>query len=145
MAKDMNSVNVTGRLGADPEVRYSQSGEALASLRLAVSGSKKSGDGWEEETTWLDVTCFGKTAENVGQYLQKGSRVAVVARLKEDQWNDKTTGEKRRKVKLVASDVVFLDGPKDGQARPMRGKTPEPIPGENGPRATDLIEDDLPF
>lgn len=144
MSKDMNSVQITGRLGRDPEVRYSQGGEPICSLSVAVSGTKKAGDQWVEDATWVNVTVFGKQAESCGQFLAKGSRVGVSGRLVLEQWQDKKTDEKREKLKVVASDVVFLT-PRSEADSPSRPSSSTKSPATSATGDQGFADDNLPF
>src|SRR5512138_595249 len=108
----VNKVILIGNLGKDPEVRYTQGGQAVANLRIATSRSwtdKASGQR-KEETEWHDVEVWGKQAEQCGEYLAKGRQVYVEGRLKTDKWQDKTSGQERSRVKIVADSVRFLGG-----------------------------------
>src|SRR5579859_5239286 len=107
-----NKVVLVGNLTRDPELRYTPKGTAIAKLGLAVnrvwtneSGEKK------EEVTFVDVDVFGRTAENVGQYMRKGRPILVEGRLRLEQWDDKQTGQKRRRLGVVAETVQFLGSP----------------------------------
>lgn len=103
----MNSVNLVGRLGDDPEIRYTQDGTAIATFSLAVSRGR-------DETDWVDVTCWEQQAETVSQYVRKGHLVAVSGRLRQEKW-ETDAGEKRSKLGVVAQRVDFLT-PKDAAA-----------------------------
>jgi len=106
----VNKVILIGNLGKDPEVRYTTGGQAVANLRIATSRSwtdKQSGQK-KEETEWHDVEVWGKQAEQCGEFLAKGRQVYVEGRLKTDAWDDKQTGQKRSRVKVVAETVRFL-------------------------------------
>jgi len=108
----VNKVILIGNLGKDPEVRYTQGGQAVANLRIATSRSwtdKQSGQR-KEETEWHDVEVWGKQAEQCGEYLAKGRQVYVEGRLKTDKWQDKQSGQERSRVKVVADSVRFLGG-----------------------------------
>ena len=101
-----NTVILVGNLTRDPELRYTSNGKAIAKIGLAVNrtwtneaGEKK------EEVTFVDVDTFGRTAENVGQYMRKGSPILIEGRLRLDQWDDKQTGQKRTKLGVVADTV----------------------------------------
>jgi single-strand DNA-binding protein len=96
----MNTVCLTGRLGGDPETRYTDSGSTVTSFRFAVNGF-----GRDAAAIWIDVECWEKTAEVVMNYARKGHKLAITGRLKADEWTDKTTGQKRSKLKVVASQV----------------------------------------
>lgn len=107
---DLNKVFLMGRLTFDPELRRTPSGTAVAELRLATGRSWTGRDGErKEETLYIDVTVWDRQAETCCQYLHKGSGVHVEGYLKMDSWDDKTTGEKRSKVKVQAERVQFLD------------------------------------
>jgi single-strand DNA-binding protein len=105
MAVD-NQITVLGNLTADPELRYTNNGAAVTDLRIAVNRRwQKDGD-WVEETSFFDVTTWATLAENVAESLSSGNRVTIVGRLEEQRWEDKDSGEARRKVVIVADDVA---------------------------------------
>ena len=107
---DLNKVFLMGRLTFDPELRRTSSGMAVTELRMATSRSWLGKDGERrEETLFIDVTVWDRQAENCCQYLKKGSSIHVEGSLKMDAWDDKTTGEKRSKIKVHADRVQFLD------------------------------------
>ncbi len=112
---NLNKVMIIGNLTADPEVRTTPRGNTVAELRLAVNRvSSGPNDGERrEETTYLDVTCWGRTAEIAGQYLAKGRPVFIEGRLQQDTWEDKQTGQKRSKIRIVAENMQLL-GSRDG-------------------------------
>lgn len=112
MARGVNKVILVGHLGKDPEVRYSASGMAVASLNVATaSGVKDRQTGqWTEETEWHSVTLFDKLAETAKQYLRKGSQVYIEGRIKTDKWQDKNTGTDRYTTKIIAHDLQMLGG-----------------------------------
>jgi single-strand DNA-binding protein len=111
---DLNVVTVVGRLVRDcgqQEFSYLQSGTAVAKISIAVNRSKKQADGsWTDEASFFDVAIFGKTAENLHPYLQKGKQVVIKGFLKQDRWRDKQTGENRSKISIVADEVQLLGG-----------------------------------
>ena len=129
----VNRVIIVGNLGKDPEVRYTSGGQAVANLRIATSRSwtDKQTNQKKEETEWHDVEVWGKQAEQCGEYLSKGRQVYVEGRLKTDAWDDKASGQKKYRVKVVADTVRFLGGggagagrgagPGAGGARPPQG------------------------
>src|SRR6185369_12007201 len=147
-----NKVILMGNLTRDPELRYTPKGTAIAKVGLAVNrvwtneaGEKK------EDVTFIDVDIFGRTAENVGQYMRKGRPILVEGRLKLDQWDDKATGAKRSKLGVVAETVQFLGGaPGAGEgggapaapraARPAASNAPaaEPVEGDGPPESDDV-------
>src|SRR5580693_1329682 len=107
---DLNKVFLMGRLTFDPELRRTTGGTAVTELRMATSRSWTGRDGERrEETLFIDVTVWDRQAENCCQYLRKGRSVHVEGSLKLDSWDDKTTGEKRSKIRVTAERVQFLD------------------------------------
>jgi len=151
---DLNKVFLMGRLTFDPELRRTTTGTAVSELRLATTRTWSGRDGERrEETLFIDVTVWDRQAENCCQYLRKGSGVHIEGFLKVDTWDDKTTGEKRSKIRVNADRVQFLDsrraeigggtggGPDDdyGSAAPpardsaaRRGSPPSGRPGGGG-------------
>lgn len=112
---DVNLVVLVGRLTRDPEVRYTPSGTAIAQLGLAIGRKYKDQSGQlKEDTTFVDIDVFGRQAETAGQYLAKGRTVLIEGRLQLDQWEDKNSGQKRSKLKVVGNRVQFLGGPGEG-------------------------------
>ena len=107
---DLNKVFLMGRLTFDPELRRIPSGTAVTELRMATSRSWTGRDGERrEETLFIDVTVWDRQAETCCQYLRKGSSIHVEGYLRVDSWDDKTTGEKRSKIRVQADRVQFLD------------------------------------
>ena len=110
----VNKVTLIGRLGADPEVRYTQGGQPVASLRMATSENWTDRDGQRKERTeWHSITVWGKQAELCGQYLAKGRQVYVEGRLQTREYTDRE-GVNRKAVDIVANQVVFLGGRGEG-------------------------------
>jgi single-strand DNA-binding protein len=111
-----NRVILVGNLTRDPEIRYLQSGMAVADIGLAVNDRRKNANGeWVEETTFVDVTFWGRTAEVAGEYLSKGSPVLVEGRLKLDRWESKD-GQKQSKMRVVCERMQMLGGKGEGRA-----------------------------
>ncbi len=112
---NLNKVMIIGNLTADPEVRTTPRGNSVAELRLAVNRISSGPNEGErrEETTFLDVTCWGRTAEIAGQYLSKGRPVFIEGRLQQDTWEDKQTGQRRSKIRIVAENMQLL-GSREG-------------------------------
>lgn len=102
-----SSVSAIGTLGRDPEIRYGQSGTAICKFTIAVRDSykDKQSDEWKEETAWVDCVCFGPLAENVAASCTKGVQVMVSGKFKQDEWDDKETGQKRSKLTLKCDHV----------------------------------------
>jgi single-strand DNA-binding protein len=125
---NLNSVHLMGNLTRDPEVRHTPKGTAVCDISLAINRLLPDDGCGErrEEVTYVDVTLWGKTAENAGQYLAKGRSVFVDGRLALETWEDKQSGQKRSKLKVVAESLQFLG------SRPAQGATPE-APSETKP------------
>lgn len=110
----VNKVILLGNLGADPEVRYTQSGTAVCSLRMATNEVWNDRDGnRQERTEWHRITVWGKTAELCGQYLSKGRQVYVEGRLQSSEYTDRE-GINRKGWEVVSDRVVFLSGGERG-------------------------------
>ncbi len=107
---DLNEVRLIGRLTRDPELRTTPTGMAVSTLGLATNRKFKGQDGvLREETTFVDITCWSKTAEMAAKYGKKGRLIFIAGRLKFDSWDDKQTNQKRSKLSVVAENVQFLD------------------------------------
>lgn len=113
---NFNKVILLGNLTRDPEVRYTPKGTAVAEIGLAINRFIPASDGGEkrEETTFVDVTLWGRTAEIAGEYLKKGRPVLIEGRLQLDTWDDKTSGQKRSKLKVVGESMQLLGGKPGG-------------------------------
>lgn len=126
---DINNVVLVGRLVRDcgqQEFSYIQSGTAVAKISIAVNRSKKQADGsWVDEASFFDVAIFGKTAENLHHYLQKGKQVVIKGFLKQDRWQDKQTGENRSKISIVADEVQLLGGQNQQQGGNYQQNQPQ--------------------
>ena len=130
---DLNKVFLMGRLTFDPELRRTPNGTAVTELRMATSRAWTGKDGERrEETLYIDVTVWDRQAENCCQYLRKGRAIHVEGSLRMDTWDDKTTGEKRSKIKVTADRVQFLDSqrgePADGGPAPDDETSASPPP-----------------
>ena len=103
---DINSVVIVGRLTRDAELRYLNSGTAVASISIAVNRSKKDGDQWISEANFFDVSYFGKGAEGIKTYLTKGTQIAVQGSLRQDRWEK--DGQKFSRVNILADSIELL-------------------------------------
>lgn len=106
----VNKVFLLGNLTRDPELRYTANGFAVASFGLAINRKFKQNDEWKEETCFVDITVWGKQAENCAEYLHKGSSAFVEGRLNFRSWETEQ-GQKRNKLEVVASNIQFLSKP----------------------------------
>jgi single-strand DNA-binding protein len=111
-----NKVILVGNLTRDPQVRYTTGGTAVAEIGLAVNRQwfDKQSNSRRDETTFVDVTLWGRTAEIAGEYLGKGRPVLIEGRLQTDTWDDKETGQKRSKLRVVCENMTMLGSRGDG-------------------------------
>jgi single-strand DNA-binding protein len=111
-----NRVILVGNLTRDPQVRYTTGGTAVAEIGLAINHQwfDKQTNSRKEETTFVDVTLWGRTAEIAGEYLAKGRQVLIEGRLRTDSWDDKETGQKRSKLKVVCENMTMLGSRGEG-------------------------------
>lgn len=121
----MNKVTLIGRLGRDPEARYTQGGSCVCNLAVATTERRKDGDNWVEHTEWHRVTVFGKRAETVAEHLRKGSQVGIAGRLQSREWEK--DGHKQRSTDIIADEVEFL-GSRQGGEKPAPKPAAKPAP-----------------
>lgn len=114
----LNKVMLIGNLTRDPEVRYTPKGSAVCDIGLAVNRSYVTDNGEKvEEVTFVDITLWNKTAELAGKYLHKGRPVYIEGRLQMDTWEDRQTGQKRQRLKVIGDQMQFLGSPQGGGER----------------------------
>ena len=153
----VNKVILIGNCTRDPEVRYTPKGTAVADIGMAMNRYFSS-DGGEkrEETTFVDVTLWGRQAEVAGEYLKKGRPVYIEGRLQMDSWDDKNTGQKRTKLKIVGEQMQLLgrrDGGGGGSSSQQREESSQsnqsapqsPAENDGAQFETDSDDDDIPF
>ena len=132
-----NKVLLMGNLTRDPELRFTAGGAAVANFGIAVNRKYKQGEEWKEDVCFVDITVWGKLAENCTEYLSKGRSVFIDGRLNFSSWDGKD-GQKRNKLDVVANSVDFLSRPGSG------GDSSEKYSGKKGD--SQLPEkDDIPF
>ena len=156
----LNKVFLIGNLTRDPELRVTPKGTAICSFGLAVNRQYRDESGAaRDETTFVDIEAWGKQGELVSKYLTKGSPCMVEGRLRLDSWEDKTSGQKRSKLKVVLDNVQFLSRGPGGGAPAQGGDMGEPNeeprhspppPRSAGrpapaPESAPGLEDDVPF
>jgi single-strand DNA-binding protein len=143
----VNTVILVGNLGRDAELRYTPGGAAVATLNLATTETWNDKEGQrQEKTEWHRVILWGKQAETLNQYLQKGKQIYVEGRLQTRQWDDKD-GNKRYTTEVRGDRVVLLSSGSGGGGQRsggggMRSEMPQ---GEPSDVAPELSEDDIPF
>lgn len=125
-----NKVILMGNVTRDPEVRYTSGGSAVTEIGIAVNRywTDRNTNERKEETTFVDVTLWGRTAEIAGEYLGKGRPVMIEGRLQLDQWDDKETGQKRSKLRVVGESMQLLGGRSEGGAPSGGGGAPASRP-----------------
>ena len=169
MAKDLNKVQVIGRLGKDPDMRYTPTGAAVTAFSVASGRQWKDANGTSrEETEWFRCVAWDKLGEICNQYLTKGARVYIEGRLKTRKWADAETGADRYSTEVVISDMIMLDSRRapdigdddvpvfDEEEAPPPPPAAAPRPVQAGPRRTGppaaprnqpqpVGSDDIPF
>lgn len=175
MAGNFNKVILLGRLTRDPETRFTGNNMAITKVGLAITRRWKAADGQiKEEPTYIDCDAFGKTAENIGKFFSKGKPIFIEGHLRLDQWQDKTSGENRSKLKVVIDTFQFVEsrtgggagGPASGgmdadvssggyDEMDQQPPAPAQAPGRPGsarvvtrpsaPQPQEMTEDDIPF
>jgi single-strand DNA-binding protein len=148
MAKGtVNKVIIVGRLGKDPEMKYTASGTAVTNFNLATNYSMKDQEGnFIDKTEWHRVVAFGRTAEVAGEYLSKGRLVYVEGRLQTRSWEDQN-GQKRYTTEVVCSEMQLLGSRGEAEPKteePPQNETEETTAAPENPKTEDE-EDDLPF
>ncbi len=150
---NLNRVLLIGNLTRDPELRYTPKGTAVTEIGLAVNRVYSGEDGEKkEETTFVDVTLWARQAEIAGQYLKKGRPVFIEGRLQLDTWDDKQTGQKRSRLRVVAENLQLLGSRQEGEVSspvpaPRRSPSASAPAARPEPRDPDLDAepDDIPF
>ncbi len=157
---NLNKVMLIGNLTRDPELRYTPKGTAVADIALAINRVWNNEQNQrQEETTFVDITLWGRQAELAQQYLTKGRGCYIEGRLQMDTWDDKQSGQKRSKLKVVAESLQFLpqggQGGGEGGQRAENGQGQRPAQNSGGARRNDPpprdtgnpddFDDDIPF
>ena len=143
---NFNKVLLLGNLTRDPEVRYTPKGSAVAELGIACNRTYGSDTGERlQETTYVEIIAWSKLAEICGQYLRKGSSIFIEGRLQQDTWDDKATGQKRSKLRVVAENIQFLSQ-RSTAAAPADSTARTPVaPSESTHAAEVMGDDEIPF
>ncbi len=152
---NLNKVMLIGRLGQDPEIRYTQSGSSVANVTIATNDywTDKQG-GKQERTEWHSLVLWGKLADLAQSYLKKGSQVYVEGRLQTRDWEDQQ-GQKHYKTEVVVTTMQFLDSKMSDSSNTEYSATPSvqqsdsmpvaPAEASEAPQGDDYIKDDIPF
>jgi single-strand DNA-binding protein len=149
---NLNKVTIAGRLTRDPELRVLPKGTPVCQFGVAVNRTWIGEDKQKkEEVTFLDVEAWGKTAETIAKHFTKGRQIYLEGRIKIDQFDDKTTGQKRSKMKVVVESFQFLGSKGDSQGGERVGQTDERATSTGATSAnrtsqpTDNTDEDVPF
>ncbi len=150
---DINHVTLVGRLTRDAELKYTNSGQAVSNIGLAVNQRRRRDDQWVDEAHFFDCVVWGRTAEVLNQYLVKGKQVGIEGQLRQRRWEQE--GRTRSIVEISVSNLQLLGGRNDGAPREEPGAPPPSRPSgpPSGPppaRAggippADEFDDDIPF
>jgi single-strand DNA-binding protein len=158
---NLNKVMLIGNLTRDPEIKYTPKGTAIAAFGLAVNRNYTTEGGEKrEEVTFIDLEAYARLAEIIGEYCKKGRPIFVEGRLKLDQWDDKQSGQKRSKMKVVVETMQLLgsregggggggggggeEGSQGGGGAPQRRNPAQP-PRPAADPDLDAEPDDIPF
>ena len=136
----LNKVSLIGNLGADPETRYTTSGDAVTNIRLATTETwkDKNSGAQKEATEWHRVVFYGRLAEVAGQYLKKGSQVYIEGKIKTRKWQDKD-GQDRYTTEIQAGEMKMLGGRQDGNHSQASQRA------QNEGATVGDLDDDIPF
>lgn len=145
-----NKVILLGNLTRDPEVRYTPKGSAVCDLGIAVNRSYTLDSGEKrEEVTFVDVVLWSRLAEIAGEYLKKGRPVFIEGRLQLDTWDDKQSGQKRSKLRVIGETMQLLGGRPPGAAggggEGGESRAAKPAPPPKAPTANEPDDDEIPF
>lgn len=137
---------IRGNLGGDPDVRYTQSGTAVANFSVAVGEKwkdKQSGQ-VQEHTEWFKCSAFGATGENIGKYFSKGSGILVEGKMRTQKYQDKVSGEDKYSVQLIVSQFDFIDSKSGAQ---QSTQAPQQQPSQQGapPAGAEFDDETIPF
>ena len=140
----VNKVILVGHLGRDPELRYAQSGTAVANATLATTERRKDRDGnWGDHTEWHRLVFFGKTAETLARYCKKGKQLFIEGSLQTRDWEDKETGQRRYMTEVRVNQMVMLGGRDEERGAAAAASAGGVSSAEGGDQGAD--DDDLPF
>ena len=136
----LNRVLLMGNLTRDIELKHTANNTAVANIGLAVNRRYRSGEEYKEETTFVDCEAWGRTAETMAKYLNKGRPVFIEGRLKLDEWQDRD-GNRRTKMVTVVENFQFIDSRGGGQSQQTSTSTPAP----SASPSPSVSNDDIPF
>ena len=142
---DINHVTLVGRLTRDAELKYTNSGQAVSKIGIAINQRRRRDDQWVDEAHFFDCVVWGRTAEALNPYLVKGKQVGIEGQLRQDRWEQ--DGRSRSRVEIFVNNLQLLGGRNEGAAPRddgPAGRAPQPRGGAPLPAADDF-DDDIPF
>ena len=143
MAQDLNTVALIGRLTREAELKYTPSGVAIGTFSVAVNRSVKKNGNWTDEASFFECTVFGKSAENLKQYLVKGQQVAIQGELKQDRWE--SDGQTRSKITVVADNIQLIGGKKTSMQGTYESQSQQYAMASGHDSQDDSFPEQLPF
>ena len=145
---DINRVILVGRVVKDADLKFTPSSTPVTRFSIAVNRSRKNGDQWEEEVSYIDIVLWGRSAEAINKFLTKGKQVAVEGELRQNRWEQ--DGQQRSKLEVVASNVQLLSGgaaPGSGNAQTQgqQGSYAKKSAPASAPEPDHFEDDGIPF
>ena len=147
---DINHVTLVGRLTRDAELKYTNSGQAVSNISIAVNQRRRRDDQWVDEAHFFDCVVWGRTAEALNTYLVKGKQVGIEGQLRQNRWEQE--GRTRSRVEISVNNIQLLGGRNDQAPREEPGAAPvarpsaaAPARGSGGIPSADEFDDDIPF
>lgn len=128
---DLNNVNLIGRLTRDAELRYSSGGMGICKFSVAVNRSVKKNDKWEDEASFFDCTAFGKTAENISQYLTKGQQVCISGELVQNRWEHEGKQMSRIEININHIQLIGTRTKDESTQQTQQPSSPESFKGDS--------------
>ena len=145
MSGSINKVILIGRLGRDPEVKYTPSGQAVAKFSIATDETYKDRNGEQQRRTeWHNIVAWRRLAEICGEYLVKGKLVYIEGRLQTRQWEDRD-GNKRNTTEIIAREMKMLSAKGEGERSGISSGQEEPTPAPSPAPSAEITDDDIPF
>ena len=144
---NLNKVLIIGNLTRDPELKYTPSGTPVCQISIAVNERWKAKDGTPmEKASFIDCVAFANSAENLSMHLKKGRQILIEGKLKQETWEEKESGQKRSKIKVIIDSWQFVDSlKKDDACAPCEDGEPKQAANSASKPHEDMATDDIPF